>query len=162
MTFRTLKRRQTLVMREVPVPPALLGELEAFGILNKDRPAGCSLWEHQGLPVNRITAYRWVKTVMKAADITGAQACPKGLRHGYGIHAVRCGIQLKMLQKWMGHAAMTTTAIYTNAVGAEELALADRMWIQNASTNELAHRLPEAVRTALIDLLTNCGDAPRL
>jgi site-specific recombinase XerD len=33
-----------------------------------------------------------------------------------------------MLQKWMGHADIRTTAIYANAVGAEELELAGKMW----------------------------------
>lgn len=65
---------------------------------------------------------------MHQANITGPQACPKGLRHGYGIHAVQSGVQLNMLQKWMGHASMSTTAIYANAVGEEELEIARRMW----------------------------------
>jgi integrase len=33
-----------------------------------------------------------------------------------------------MLQKWMGHASIKTTAIYANAVGEEEKALAQMMW----------------------------------
>ncbi len=65
---------------------------------------------------------------MAKAEICGNQACPKGLRHGYGVEAIRSGVPLNLLQKWMGHASMTTTAIYANASGAEELAIADRMW----------------------------------
>ncbi|WP_425499112.1 tyrosine-type recombinase/integrase [Hoeflea poritis] len=58
----------------------------------------------------------------------GAQASPKRLRHGYGVHALRMGIPLNMLSKWMGHASIATTAIYGNAVGSEELEIAGRMW----------------------------------
>lgn len=65
---------------------------------------------------------------MREAEITGPQASPKGIRHGYGIHAIKSGIQLNMLQKWMGHTSIKTTAIYANAVGVEELELAERMW----------------------------------
>ena len=65
---------------------------------------------------------------MVEADIEGVQACPKGLRHGYGIHAIQCGVPLNLLQRWMGHADMSTTAIYANAIGAEEMAIAERMW----------------------------------
>ena len=65
---------------------------------------------------------------MDKADIHGPQACPKGLRHGYGIHAIRSGIQLNMLQKWMGHSSIETTAIYANAVRPEEMEIAQRMW----------------------------------
>ncbi len=92
------------------------------------RELGQPIWTVDGQKVSRVTAYRWVKQVMNNAHIDGAQACPKGLRHGYGIHAVRSGVQLNMLQKWMGHASIATTAIYATAVGREELELADRMW----------------------------------
>ncbi len=35
---------------------------------------------------------------------------------------------LHMVQKWMGHAQLSTTAIYANAVGKEEQHIAARMW----------------------------------
>jgi integrase len=54
--------------------------------------------------------------------------CPKGLRHGYGVHAIGSGVPLNMLCKWMGHASMEVTAIYANALGAEEQGIAARMW----------------------------------
>jgi site-specific recombinase XerD len=66
---------------------------------------------------------------MADAGIHGAQACPKGLRHGYGIHAIQSGVPVTLLQKWLGHASLSTTAIYTNALGAEELYIAERMWV---------------------------------
>ena len=42
--------------------------------------------------------------------------------------AVFAGIPLNLVQKWLGHAQLTTTAIYANAVGAEEKTIAQRMW----------------------------------
>ena len=42
--------------------------------------------------------------------------------------AVSRGIALNMVQKWLGHAQLTTTAIYANAVGEEEQSIAARMW----------------------------------
>jgi hypothetical protein len=40
---------------------------------------------------------------------------PKGLRHGCGVQAVSKDIALNMVQKWLGHAHLTATAIYANA-----------------------------------------------
>jgi len=37
-------------------------------------------------------------------------------------------VPLNMTQKWLGHARLSTTAIYADAVGAEERQLAQRMW----------------------------------
>ena len=65
---------------------------------------------------------------MREANIHGACASPKGLRHGFGIHAVSSGVPLTLVAKWMGHSSIKTTAIYTNAVGEEERKLAGRMW----------------------------------
>ena len=36
---------------------------------------------------------------------------------------------LNMVQKWLGHSQLTTTAFYANAVGEEEQNIASRMWI---------------------------------
>ena len=53
-----------------------------------------------------------------------------------GIHRVRAALKrkkakdepLNMLCKGMGHADIKTTAIYANAIGAEEQDIAARMW----------------------------------
>jgi integrase len=42
--------------------------------------------------------------------------------------AVSAGIPLNLVQKWLGHAQLSTTAIYADAVGAEEKDIARRMW----------------------------------
>lgn len=123
ISIRSLKKRDKHHIREIPVPQELIECLIAL----PHRPRQ-QVWTCKGQSVSRITAYRWVKRVMKRAKIHGPQACPKGLRHGYGIHAVQSGVQLNMLQKWLGHANIATTAIYATAVGPEELELADRMW----------------------------------
>ena len=35
---------------------------------------------------------------------------------------------LNLLQRWLGHADIATTAIYADAMGPEERAIAARMW----------------------------------
>jgi integrase/recombinase XerD len=77
-----------------------------------------------------MTGWRAVHAVMAAAGLDGPQASPKGLRHGFGVAAVSTGIPLNVVQKWLGHAQLTTTAIYADAdaVGTEEKDIARRMW----------------------------------
>ena len=65
---------------------------------------------------------------MNAAAIQGLCASPKGVRHGFGIKAVTSEVPLNMTQKWLGHARLATTAIYTDAIGPEEQEIAKRMW----------------------------------
>jgi integrase/recombinase XerD len=128
IAFRCLKKRgYRVVMREVPIPLELAKRLDqVHDILaaQRDGVGGAKrLW-----PISRKTAWVHIKRIMTTAEISGAQATIKGLRHGYGVHAIHSGVQLNMLQKWMGHAAMETTAIYANATGPEELEVAGRMW----------------------------------
>lgn len=125
LAVRSLKKRSRHHVREIPVPEDLVKLLRLQAQL-KDRES--FLWSREGEMVHRVTAYRWIKEVMQQADIHGAHASPKGLRHSYGVHAVRCGIVLNLIQRWMGHASIKTTAIYANAVGAEEREIAQRMW----------------------------------
>jgi integrase len=76
-----------------------------------------------------MTAWRQVTAVMVAADIpAGPHRSPKGLRHGFGVHAIASGVPLNMLSKWMGHASLEVTAIYADALGTEERGIAARMW----------------------------------
>ena len=70
-----------------------------------------------------------MKEVMHEARIPAFCAKPKALRHAFGVIGVaEAGVPLNMMQKWLGHADIETTAIYANAVGPEERAIARRMW----------------------------------
>jgi len=117
LTFRTLKRRRE-VYRSVPVPRELVEMLRHLPLAADRR-----FWT-----LHRSAAWRWVTSVMRQAAIIGPMASPKGLRHGFGVRAVLKGIPLPVIQRWMGHARPTTTAIYLQVVDDEERQLAARMW----------------------------------
>src|SRR3954453_11766341 len=105
--FESLKKRRRGVFRAVPVPPELLHALDLVHGLREAQRRGQAkalLW-----PWSRMTAYRRVQGVIAVAGIPdGPHACPKGLRHGFGVQAVSRGIALNMVQKWLGHAQLTT------------------------------------------------------
>ncbi len=120
LSIRSLKKRNGTVIREVPIPDILIHQLDLVFQST-----------HQSIPFwtwKRTWAWVQVKRVMARANIRGLQASPKGLRHGFGVHAVQSGVPLNLVQKWLGHAQLSTTAIYANAVGPEEYAIAERMW----------------------------------
>jgi len=125
--FETLKKRRPAVYRAVPVPASVMDALDLVHdvrqLQRRGRARGVRLWSW-----SRATAWRRVAAVMREARLDGPQATPKGLRHGFGVAAVNAGIPLNMVQKWLGHAQLSTTAIYADAVGAEEHNIASRMW----------------------------------
>jgi integrase len=128
LVIESLKKRRSGVYRAVPVPPVLL---EALDMVHGIRELQSRRGKGQGIPLwpwSRMTGWRAIHAVMDAAGLDGPHASPKGLRHGFGVAAVSAGIPLNLVQKWLGHAQLTTTAIYANAVGEEEQSIAARMW----------------------------------
>jgi integrase len=131
ITFESLKKRKRGIYRAVPVPPAVLEMLAMVHGLKDKKKIAAPKKEKSPPPLwdfGRTTAWKKVLAVMAAAGVKGPQATPKGLRHGFGVAAIQAGIPLNLLQRWLGHAQLTTTAIYANAVGPEERNIASRMW----------------------------------
>jgi len=130
VAIQTLKRRKHSV-REVPLPPELMAALDQqFGLstIRRDpRDADHRLWSW-----SRTTAWRVIKRVMQHSGIAGRHACPRGLRHGFGVGSLQARVPLNLVQRWLGHARMTTTAIYADVSGVEELAFAALFWRASA------------------------------
>ena len=121
VAFRCLKKRRVDVFRAVPLPPDYVEVMRHWLRASEDPQA--KLW-----PWSRMTGYRHVVEVMRAASVVGRFASPKGLRHGFGVRALQSGIPITLVQRWLGHADIKTTAIYTHVLGAEEREIAARMW----------------------------------
>lgn len=130
IVIESLKKRRRGVFRAVPVQAALIDLLkEVHGIGARDHRGGEAgkLWSF-----SRVTAYRRIRKVMEAANLSGSHAMPKGLRHCFGVSAIQSQVPLNLVQRWLGHADMRTTAIYASAMGPEERTIARRMWRVNA------------------------------
>ena len=134
--FETLKQRRDGVFRQVPLSEDYLNTLRQNHDLEK-RQANRKMrnqfiwtitWKEKEKQWSRKTAYSRVMAVMEKAGLEGVAASPKGLRHGFAIACLDKGIPLNLVQKWMGHSSITTTAIYANATGEEERSIAARLW----------------------------------
>jgi len=131
VVIETLKRRSRGVFRTVPAPAGLICELLAL-CGHKER-----LW-----PWCRTTAWAKVKRVALRAHIPEYLATPRALRHAFGVVAVQDRIALNLIGKWLGHSKVETTAIYTNASGPEERAIAKFMW--RGLPEQLIKRRPQS------------------
>ena len=129
ITFQTLKQRGKIRFRSVPIPAQ---HLEALLLVHNIRKAQKSksvatktakLWDFK-----RAMASRHVAAVMDAASIEGAHACPKGLRHGFGVRMAQKTRNPRLVQKLMGHVSMENTAIYMDLVGEEAHAEVMAAW----------------------------------
>lgn len=120
LVFRTLKQRNKLKFRAVPVPDELLADLIN---LSMGTDHGEPLWSFC-----RTTGWKLVKSAMASCDIEGTNACPKGLRHGYAVACVSKGVPLPTVQRLLGHSNLKTTSVYLDFTGPEERELVSRVW----------------------------------
>lgn len=127
IVFETLKQRKKGVFRAVPVPTRLLTYLQDFRnmarVHSEQECKDNRLW-----PWGRTTGWKKVKDVMHEAGIAENLCKPKALRHAFAVEAGQKGIPLNIVQRWLGHARIETTAIYASAIGDEERNLARRAW----------------------------------
>ena len=120
VVIESLKKRRRGQFRKIPIPDRFLAELKEYITINAIED---KLWTWA-----RRTASRYVKTVMKKAGISGSKASSKGLRHSFAVACVVQNVPLTLVQKWMGHASLSTTSIYLDIVGVEERYFAKRLW----------------------------------
>lgn len=126
--IRSLKKRskqKSTQYRPVPIPDHFADRLNQVHSVGIHHMTGSveRLWDF-----SRTTAWHRINTVMKAANIKGAMACGRGLRHSYGVHAALKGIPETRIKKWLGHEHLETTSIYLDIAGPEDRAIAQRMW----------------------------------
>lgn len=128
VTFRTLKKRRDDVYRAVPLPPDYVDSLQrTFSLRSAQKRKNAQ--DALLFPWSRRHGWKIITDIMKDAGIVqGPHRSPKGLRHAYGIHAILSGVPVTQLQKWMGHAQLSTTSIYLDFQGEEAADLAARMW----------------------------------
>lgn len=126
IVFKTLKQRDKVKYRGIPVPENVLDALElVHGIRKAQRIKKKS---SALFPWRYCQSYKLIKRIMTLAEIKGAQASAKGLRHGFGVRAAEKTRNPRLVQKWLGHTSLDNTIIYMDAIGQEERNAALSMW----------------------------------
>jgi site-specific recombinase XerD len=106
--------------RQVPIPPTRVTLLREFWKTHRNTrwlfpAAGCG--RRRGSPAQRHIPLGGVqkafKLALKDSGITKA-AHVHTLRHSYATHLLEDGINLRMIQDWLGHRSPATTSVYTH------------------------------------------------
>ena len=118
--------------RYVPLPEQILKILRQYWLTHRHPlwifPSRRDAGHRIDLATKPITVRAVQRAFQCALQESGIQkaATVHSLRHSYGTHLLEAGVNLRIIQTYLGHASPTSTAIYTHLTqkGNEQAALA--------------------------------------
>jgi len=115
--------------RYVPLPPRTLTLLRTQWLTHRNPVWLFPSTAHAGydphtapVPLSDRGVRKAFHAALQASGVTKA-ACVHTLRHSWATHLLEAGVNLRIIQVWLGHRSPTTTALYTHITDkAEQLA----------------------------------------
>lgn len=96
--------------RLVPLSDNLLAELRTWYRVHSPKKWLFSLGPEQD-PINRSTGQNLYYRSLRRAKLTNKSGI-HGLRHSFATHLLENGVEITLVQRFLGHASLTTTARY--------------------------------------------------
>ncbi len=124
--------RERMVPLSEPAQKAMRGYMDVRAkFLMADRNEAQSKWlfPSRTSESGHLTRQRFaqlLKELARNANIDAERVSPHVLRHAFATHLLKHGADLRSVQKMLGHADIATTQIYTQVVGDQVKAAADK------------------------------------
>ncbi len=101
--------------RYVPLPEETLQKLRSYWVShhNKEWLFPGQQAHTRGRPMNESGVRRALQGAVKECGIE-KRVTVHTLRHSYATHLLEAGVNIRQIQSYLGHACVTTTAIYTH------------------------------------------------
>jgi len=115
--------------RYVPLPPACLTMLRHHWRTHRNPvwlfPA-LRMGRQADQPMNESALQRAFRAALKESGVR-KKATVHTLRHSYATHLLEAGVNLRVIQSYLGHASPTATAIYTHLTSSTHAQTSDKI-----------------------------------
>ena len=111
--------------RYVPLPTACLGMLRQHWLTHRHpvwlfpSPHYATSRQLTSQPMSESGLQRAFRAALQESGVQ-KEATVHTLRHSYATHLLEAGLNLRIIQSYLGHASPTTTALYTHLTSASE------------------------------------------
>jgi integrase/recombinase XerD len=119
--------------RYVPLPPRILTLLRDHWRTHRNpvwlfpRPGPAHDQQPTAtVPMDERSVQKAFRQAVQASGLT-KPASVHTLRHSWATHLLESGVNVRLIQVWMGHTSLTTTAIYTHCTRKAEQLAADAL-----------------------------------
>lgn len=106
--------------RYVPLPQATLTMLRQHWTTHRHpkwlfpgAPKQGQAWTSVEKPLDESSVQKAMRRAVEASGLQ-KEATIHTLRHSWATHLLEAGINLRLIQQWLGHESLSTTAIYTH------------------------------------------------
>lgn len=106
--------------RYVPLPQATLTLLRQHWTTHRHpkwlfpgAPKAGQTWATVEKPLDESSVQKAMRRAVEASGLQ-KEATIHTLRHSWATHLLEAGIHLRLIQQWLGHESLSTTAIYTH------------------------------------------------
>ncbi|MEO6624824.1 MAG: site-specific integrase [Burkholderiaceae bacterium] len=128
--------------RLVPLSPVLLQSLREYWKLGRPQS-----WLFPGVkPQNSVNRQTVATACVAAALAAGLKkhVTPHTLRHSFATHLLEAGVDIRTIQRWLGHSQLRTTALYTHISLGQLQSINSPL---DSLADELARQLPSLANT---------------
>ena len=110
--------------RAVPIPDNIYEKLRQYWLIHKNRDLlfptrGSSDRESCEISIKRRVLQVAFKKALQESGVI-RKATPHTLRHSYATHLLEAGVNIRVIQKFLGHRSLRATIVYIHLTGTTE------------------------------------------